>query len=179
MHPKWKWKWKAKNLARLCVCGGMKELQRKWGCNNFSLLFLSFYPTHNDKGFQMLGGILPHQYHQNHYLNKDHSDILQRFVDPHDHHDHNVVNMKCYEERWFLFLFPMMMILRMMMMTMRMLASVASDLHAHPPRKVDPTAQERARRLLPHVKIFNQTTFVFVFWFWFYWLYLDFHLYLC
>ena len=59
----------------------------------------------------------------------------------------------------------MRMLMRMMMMTMmmRMLASVASDLHAHPPRKVDPTAQERARRLFPHVKIFHQTTFVFGF----------------
>ena len=43
------------------VCGGMKELQQgKWLHTNFSLLFLSFYPAHNDKGFQMVGKMLHH-----------------------------------------------------------------------------------------------------------------------
>ena len=48
--------------------------------------------------------------------------------------------------------------LMMMMMMIMMLASVPSDLHAHPPRKVYPGAEERARWLLPQVKIFNETT---------------------
>ena len=45
------------------------------------------------------------------------------------------------------------------MMIMTTLTPVASDFHAHPPRKVDPGAQEGARRLLSHVKIVDQTTF--------------------
>ena len=39
----------------------------------------------------------------------------------------------------------MMTMMMMMMMMMMMLASIPSDLHAHPPRKVYPGAEERAR----------------------------------
>ena len=50
---------KPKNLARLCVWGH-ERVAAEVGCTNFSLLFLSFYPAHNDKGFQMVGKILHH-----------------------------------------------------------------------------------------------------------------------
>ena len=43
-------------------------------------------------------------------------------------------------------------------MIMFNLTSVPSDLHAHPPCKVDSRAEERARRMLPQVKILDQTT---------------------
>ena len=39
----------------------------------------------------------------------------------------------------------MMVMMMMVMMMMMMLASVPSDLHAHPPCKVYPGAEERAR----------------------------------
>ena len=71
----------------------------------------------------------------------------------------------------------MMMTLMLIMMMMTTLTPVASDLHAHPPRKVNPGAQKGARRLFPHVKIVNQTTFfVFVFLLYLY-LYFYLHLY--
>ena len=47
-------------------------------------------------------------------------------------------------------------------MIMFNLTSVPSDLHAHPSCKVDSRAEERARRMLPQVKILDQTTWEFV-----------------
>ena len=40
--------------------------------------------------------------------------------------------------------------------------SVPSNLHAHPPCKVNSRAQKRTRRMLPQVKMLDQTTFEFV-----------------